>query len=153
MKRWLLYAAVLLAAVTVKPFRGTDIAKLQPVEVLRVSVEMGKVRVQTDTGDSGSGADLAAALKNLRQTTAGEVFLETADYLIVSEKALSLLPELTRYLRPGCAVCMELGTPALENVSVFLNTHTPKVSLQDYRAEKTPLPILITREEEMMLVQ
>lgn len=155
MKHWIFYAAVLLllSALGLAPFRGSDVAKLQPVEVLRVRLDAGKVCVETDTGDSGSGADLSAALKNLENTTAGDIFLETADYLILSASAVPLLPELTGYLRPGCGVCIEMGEPVLEEVSAFLSAHPPKVSLQDYRAERPRLPVLVTREEGMLLVQ
>lgn len=154
MKRWLWYlAAVLLVeALGWMPFAGTDVAKLQPVEVIRVGVEDGLIRVETDTGGSGSGVDLAEAFADLKASAAGTVFLETADYLLVSHDAQSLLESLGAYLRPACGICLESGVADLEMVADFLSTHEPGMTLQEYRAGKQNLPELSVREGRMHLV-
>ena len=154
MKRWLWYlaAVLLVAALGWMPFAGTDVAKLQPVEVIRVGVEDGLIRVETDTGGSGNGADLAEAFADLKASAAGTVFLETADYLLVSHDAQSLLEPLGTYLRPACGICLESGVADLETVADFLSTHEPGMTLQEYRAGKQNLPELSVREGRMYLV-
>jgi hypothetical protein len=62
-----------------KPFEATDVAQLKPVEVIRVSTFAGGVLVETDTGDSGVGRDIERAIADLKQTTDGDVFLDTVD--------------------------------------------------------------------------
>lgn len=154
MKRWLWYlvALLLVAAMGWMPFTGTDVAKLQPVEVIRVGVAEDLVRVETDTGDSGSGTDLEEAFSDLKESIPGKVFLETADYLLISRQAQSLLEPLTAYLRPACGICLEEGAAELEAVAKFLGAHEPGMTLQEYRAGKRELPELHTREGRMYLV-
>lgn len=154
MKQWLLLAlAVLLAAAFGwMPFQGTDVADLLPVEIVRIRVDDGTIRVQTDTGNSGSGTDLQEAFHDLKSTAAGEIFLETADYLLVDEGTAAYLEALCEYLRPGCGVCLESGEQELAEAAAFLKTHEPPVSLQDYRAGERRLPWLRSVEGRMYLV-
>lgn len=155
MKRWIWYLAALLAVAALgwMPFHGTDVAELQPVELLRIRMQSGAVLVETDTGDFGFGDTPGAAFADLKKSTAGDIFLETADHLILSPEAVTLLPELMKYLRPACNLCVEQGTADLEKATAFLNAHQPGVTLQDHRAGEDQLPVLVTREGRMHLVQ
>lgn len=154
MKRWMwcLGALILAAGLGGIPFAGTDVGKLQPVELIRVSRVGDRILVETDTGDRGTGADLAGAFEDLKQTTSGQVFLDTAEYLLVSPAAEGLLPELSEYLRPACGVCLERGKADLEQAAAYLSAHEPKLTLQDYRAGERGIPTLTTRKGEMHLV-
>lgn len=136
-----------------KPFTASDVARLKPVEVIRVSTFAGGVLVETDTGNSGVGKNIAGAIADLMHTTDGDVFLDTVDRLLVSPTAVSLLPELGEYLRPGCNVCVEMGQVELDAVSTYLNMHEPGVTLQDHRAGETALPVLYMVDGRMYLAQ
>lgn len=154
MKRWLWCAGALLLTAVLggMPFIGTDIAKLQPVEVLRVQKEGDLVLVELDTGDSGKGATLEMALQDLKESTPGKVFLETADYLLINPEAEALLESLAEHLRPACGVCLENGEVKLEETAEFLGAHEPGLTLQEYRAGNHSLQKLVVREERMYLV-
>jgi len=90
MKGWLALTLVVLAVAFLggKGAAGTDVAKLRPVEVLWVQVVDGEVRLHTDMGDAGRGADVNAAIEDLKQRASGKVFLKTAEYVLLSEEAL-----------------------------------------------------------------
>lgn len=154
MKRWLFLvpAAILVAFMIWMPFRGTDVAELHPVEVVSVRSEKGIVYVDTDTGSSGTGNDLHSAFQDLKATTSGNVFLETADYLLIDEASESLLPELYDLLRPGCRVCRASGKVELAEAATYLRAHKPPISLQDHKAGKRALPVLQSWEGRMYLV-
>lgn len=154
MRRWIMYGIAFAVAVVLdlSPFRGTDVGKLLPVETVRICRENGKILLQTDTGDAGKGADISEALLDLKATTAGNVFLETADYLLVQLGCEEMLPELAGILRPSCGVCVEVGEAELEKVAKFFAAHEPQVTLQDWRSEKVHLPILVVKEGRMELV-
>lgn len=154
MKRWIWCAAalVLVAALGGMPFMGTDIAQLQPVELLRVQRVGDLISVELDTGDAGKGTTLESALQDLKNNTPGKVFLETADYLLINAEAEALLESLAQYLRPACGVCLEAGEANLETAAKFLGTHEPGLTLQEYRAGDHALQKLVVREERMYLV-
>ena len=129
-----------------KPFSKSDVAQLQPVELLFVSMTSEGVRVATETGDLGEGEDLKGAMRDLEESAVGKVFLETAEYLLVTDGARGLLPELTSIMRPGCAVCVAPEEVNMEKAAEYLNIHRPEVTLNDYWADQTDLPRL--KEEE-----
>lgn len=154
MKRWLWYLGVVaaVAALSAKPSAGKDIGKLQPVQAVCVSCSEGMVLVQTDTGDWGEGETLPGAVERMKETAAGEVFLETADYLLLSPDCADLLPAMMEYLRPSCSVCLMEGDPDMEKVGSFMQIHAPQVTLMRYRAGDRKLQTLVTQDGRMCLV-
>lgn len=153
MKRWLWYVAVvgIVAALSGKAPAGEDIGTLQPVEVVRLSCVRGQVCMETDTGDIGVGEDMKAALEDMKRSAVGEIFLDTADYLVISPTCIELLPAMNDYLRPSCAVCMEEGETNMEQVGKYLQQHTPEITLMKYRTGEQKLQTLVTREGRMRL--
>jgi hypothetical protein len=152
MKRGVLLVAV-LGLVLSNPFEMSDIAKLKPVEAVRISVIQRMICVETDTGDLGAGEDLPKAFADLKQTASGDIYLETADRLLVSPQAVFLLPELKAYLRPGCNVCVALGEADMGDISEFLRNHEPGVTLQNYWTGNRDLPVLYSIDGRMYLAE
>lgn len=154
MKYWAWYigAVVLVAILGWMPFQGTDVARLQPVELISVSREENQVLVETDTGDSGRGQTLELALEDLYNSTPGEIFLETAEYLLITPEAQSLLLELTQTLRPSCKVCLREGEADLAEAAAYLSVHEPRLTLQDYRTGEKDIPKLKMEGERGQLV-
>lgn len=152
MKRWIIYI-VLFVGVAIFgtiPFRGTDIAKLAPVEVVWLSRNGGQVHLKTDTGDMGEGKSIQAALADMKAAASGSVFLETADYLIVEVGREALLEQVYDVLRPSCMVCMAEEMPDMKAVAEYLSAHEPELSLRQYRVEKGKLPQLTEKEGRFM---
>lgn len=156
MKRWILWSLVLLAVVLLMKEEnrpGTDIAGLEPVRTLWVEAGSDGLRLAADGGLSGQGADLAAAVKDMEQTAYGQVFLDTAEYLLVSPAAVKWLPELMKILRPSCRVYLADKVTDLETVTEYLSAREPGVTLGDWRKGKTNLPVLYVIEERMYLAK
>lgn len=131
MKRVILYI-VILAALPLLPLRKTEIGKLQPVELISVDVEHGRVVIQTDTQDIGVGRTVEEAIENLKKTTSGIVFLDTADYLLVTKRASNTVPELSGYLKESVRICTaEVGVDP-EKATEYLKIHPPKEKLKDF---------------------
>lgn len=143
MKRPVIYAAAAALALLARfPFQKSDVAQLRPVEVLMVSASEGVVTTQTDTGDLGMGDTLRASLEDLKKTTAGEIFFDTADYLLVTEESVPLLEELAEVMRPGCGVCRISGEVDVTATAKYLASKKSGLTLREYRVEKTDLPVL-----------
>lgn len=145
MRRWMIYVAVVAAALILKPKDIKDVGELLPVELLYISREAGSIRAETDTGTFGTGRNLEEALKDLKETAPGEIFLETADYLIVTDRTVNLLPRLTEVLRPSTEVCV--GKNADAQAAAFLKAHPSEVTLKDIRAGQEEIPTLIKSKE------
>ncbi len=146
-------AGALLLALWFLPIRGTDVGELQPVELLQVYRERGKIVMETDTGDLGRGRTLEKAFEDLKNTTAGTVFLETADYLLVTDEAEKYIPELFKILRPGTEVCRIQEKVRGEKAAKFLVSHPPAVTLQAVQYRFADMPELKYTEGRFKLVE
>lgn len=155
MKHWVIYlaAAVIVIVLGWLPFPVSDVGDLQPLEVLYVFRQNDGLCLASDTGDRGRGATMEAAFQDLREGAAGEIFMDTADYVLLGFGTEDQVQTLWQELRPGCQVCRVSGEPDLEQAADFLSTHEPGVTLLQLRTGETKLPVLLAEEGEMHLVQ
>ena len=153
MRRWLLMLCGLLLAAWLSPVNGTDVGELQPVELLQVYRKGDKVVMSTDTGDVGTGFTLKAAWKNLKETTPGTIFLETADYLLLTVETEELLSELSRLLRPGAEVCLVEGAVDERKAAEWLAAHPPGVPLRSVRYGEETAPLLCLKEGRFTITE
>ena len=135
MKKGLCLAA-LLAAVGILarlPHPARDVAGLIPVRTVYLYMDEGNITIETDTGDSGTGRSLTGAEADLRAGADGELFLETAQFLLL-DPGVSITEALFDLLRPGCRVVYTGEKPDLKTVSDYLAAHTPALTLAKLRA-------------------
>lgn len=132
--RKILYIIVLLGLIAV-PAERSDVGNLLPIEVISIYKDAHGVQIQTDTGNVGSGADLEDAYHNLKESASRDVYLDTADYLILSGGAKELTPLLTQYLKKGIKVCQVEGQLQIMEAAPYLLTHSPEIRLQDVNKE------------------
>jgi hypothetical protein len=153
-KKWLWIAAALLAAVVfgIESGAGMDVGMLQPVQIVVVKRVGADVMVQTDTMDQGVGVDFASAVENMKASASGEIFLETADHLLLAPECVDFLEEVMQLLRPSCTVCLLDGEPDMEKLADFLKIHVPSVTMAEYRAGIGKLQTLKSVEGRMRVV-
>lgn len=149
MKRWII-GILTVAAVWGLPklsHPAADIGKLKPVEVIQIIVVEESVTIRTDSGDYGTGENLTAALEKLRESADGEVFLDTADQLILTGNPTGEWQSIFEMLRPSSGVCVAGAETDLEQAAKYLAMHPPKVTLRDLRAgEGTPEHLIMEGE-------
>lgn len=136
MKKWL-YPAAALAAIALLsrlPHPSRDIAKLEPVQAVYLYMEAGQLHIETDTGDHGSGRDLTEATDDMKESSDGEIFLETAEFLILDPQ-VPITPDFYELLRPDCRVFFTSEKPDLPAAAKYLSLHTPKTTLAHLRAQ------------------
>lgn len=153
MKRWpFLLAAVALICV-LSPFRGKDVSKLRPAEWVYLSRSGSSIILETDMGDRGAGENLLVALEDLQNSAPGELFLETADYLLVSKDAIGEVFRLQSVLRPAIAVCITETNPN-ENTAAFLRTHVKDDSptMREWLVESKEFPVLKRKEGRWVII-
>ena len=154
MKRWVwcLVALASVAAISGNPAIGTDVGRLQPVQTVQLSCDQGTIQIQTDTGASGVGDTLEHALQTMQATAPAEVFLDTAEYLLVAPTCAPLLPALMDTLRPSCLLCWGSGAIDLTQAGKFLSVHDPGITLMHYMAGDLNVPTLQQEKGRMRLV-
>ncbi len=126
--RKVLYALI-LAALFFAPVERLDIAKLEPVQTVALSVEGDAFVLQTDTRDMGRGATVEAALQDLKENTAGVIYLDTAQYLLVTKEAESATDTLRKYLRNTVVVSLWDGAGDIEQAARYLSVHTQRTKV------------------------
>ena len=141
MKKWL-YPAAILAAIGILsrlPHPAKDITALKPVRAVSLSLDGEQLQIETDTGDSGSGATLTDAYGDMKSKADGEIFLDTAEFLILSP-VVSITADFYEIFRPTCKIVFSNTQPDLETISDYLAIHTPNTTLARIRAFETIPP-------------
>lgn len=131
------------------PFETKDVAALKPVEALVVSMEDGQIVL--DGGEcQGRGDTWEEALEDLRKGAAGDLFLGTAEQVILCSGTWELLPQMVKNdaLRPAAVVCAcPSGIVEPEEAAAYLAAHNAGMTLQRVhaallRGETVKLPVL-----------
>lgn len=128
MRRWILYLAV-FALCAGFGSGGKDLAKTKPPAVIQILQENHSILIRTDLGDSGKGETLNAAIADMNRKADGEILMDTAEYLLLSEQCRYLLPQIKMILRPSMRICICEGVQDLESLWLFLRQHNPKSTL------------------------
>ena len=110
--------------------RGMDIGRLRPVEVVQLYEKAGLLFLKTDTGDVGWGLTIEQAVGKLKETTPAEIYLDTADYLLLEEGTEAYIPVLKAYLKGRTRVAYALENIDLEEAAAYLRIHRPSESLK-----------------------
>ena len=138
MKRIIMYVAILVLTLAT-PVKRLDVAHLEPVEVVCLSRVGDTVILSTDTQASGRGADALSALANLKQTTPGVVYLDTAEFLLVTENALDEIDLLRTELKGSVKLC-QVQNAELENAAKYLEVHGDLPKLKAWKiGQKLPV--------------
>ena len=143
MKKLLLYI-LLLGAALILPVEGTDVGKLLPVELVQLDKMGDAVVISTDAGATGTGETVKAAIRDMEKTTAGIVFLDTADYLLVTESAMEEVESIKEHLKPSVRVCIQRVEMNLKDAAAYLSVHRPEHQL---RSCQDPQSLQILTEE------
>ena len=131
--RILLYI-VILALLFLAPVQRLDVAELEPVQTVAVSAQEEQVTIQTDTGQQGSGSSIAAAVEKLEDNTPGVIYLDTAQYLLITPEAESFAEQLRPYLHGSTKVCVWDGKSSVKEAAQYLRVRT---NLPTFRTWKT----------------
>ena len=133
--RILLYI-VILALLFFAPVKRLDIAKLEPVQTVAIRVVDGQVVLQTDTQNQGKGENIQTAISNLEKNTPGVIYLDTAQYLLIAENAVSYAEDLEKYLRPSVKVSLWDEKGSVEEAAEFLEIRGDLPMLRQWNEEK-----------------
>lgn len=130
-RRILLYVAAL--ALLCWGRGGTDIGSLRPVELVSLYEKNGLLFLETDTGDMGWGVTVEETVEKLKETTPGQIYLDTADYLLLEQGLEEQLPALRAYLKRGTRLAYGQQRMNLKEVAAYLRVHCPSGTIGNRR--------------------
>ena len=130
MKRLLSYMCAL--ALLLLAERGTDIGSLRPVELVQLKEWNGLLILETDTGDRGWGLTIDQAVGKLKGTTPGQIYLDTADFLLLEEGMEKYLPQLSEYLKGGTRMLYASAGVDLQEAAAYLRIHKPSRRMKEW---------------------
>lgn len=147
MKKWFWPVGLLAAGFLLRlPHPARDIARLEPVRTVYLYQKDGLTTIETDTGTTGTGADVETAYADLRYNAHREIFLDTAEFLILAPD-VTITDVFYELLRPTTRVVFSNEKPNLETISDYLTIHSPERTLAHLRATKTQPSELSTKPE------
>ena len=151
MKRLVIYI-LLLGAVVAAPAKPLEVGKLRPVQVVSIYKEGNRVVIETDTQDKGVGATAQEALQNMEDTSNGIIYLDTADYLLVTESVLPYVEQLHQYLKDNVKICQQTEPINTKLAAQYLSVHEDLPRLKAWE-EGVELPVLEAIEEKKILIE
>lgn len=128
---------VILALLFAVPLERADVAKLLPIRAVALYTDGPSVILETDGAHTGTGEDVTQALSNLKQKTPALVYLDTAQYLLVSEEAVSYVEELGSLLKPSVKVCVCEAAGRVQETAEYLEVHGNLPKLKQWQQGKT----------------
>ena len=115
------------------PVERLDVADLEPVQTVAASVENEKLKLHTDTGAVGIGTSADTALQKLEESTPGVIYLDTAEYLLLTEEALGYVDGLRQYLNDSVKVSLWDGEGSIEDAAGFLRVRKDLPKLENWK--------------------
>ena len=142
MKRIIIYIGI-LAMLFAAPLESADVGKLLPVQVVQLRKENGWVVLETDTENVGMGGTAKQALQNLKDTASGIIYLDTAEYLLLTKDTINAAEELREVLKDNVRLCLAAKEIDLAAASQYLSVHGDLPKLKAW-SEGEELPVLST---------
>lgn len=142
MRQWKWILAAFVGMLLLPKGQGVDIGKLEPIELLCICHEEGKLKICTDGEACGTGATLEEALARMKETASKTVFLDTAAYVVLTEETEELCHALGEVLHPSAKVLLATGRVDVKRLVPYLRSRDLPVTLRQAITEKAPLPQL-----------
>ena len=134
---FILFAGAAFWAMGLLPFRATDAARLLPVKTVVVTRSGDQYVVDIGAGVRAAGRTLSEALERLKEEITGEIFLPTAEQVIITEPAgetVEAVAEETAF-RPAAGIYRTpAAAPDPEALGAYLASHTSNYTILDARA-------------------
>lgn len=150
MMRKILYALI-LGSLFFAPLNRIEIANLEPIQAVWMYQTDGKLVLETDTKDKGSGATVEEALTDMKNSSPGIIYLDTAQYLLVAEGTEHQIAALQPHVKDTIYLCLWDGQGSLADGVKYADAHNVGVKLNKWKSNsKLPsLPGFYTEETRM----
>ena len=132
MRKTVLYTLLFALSIAMRP-QSLDIGTLRPVQLVSMYREDEWIVIETDTDDQGRGGNVHEAIENLKDTTPGTIYLDTADFLVVRPDTQNMISEISQYLKQSVKICSSIERIASIDAANYLSAHPPKTNMREWR--------------------
>ena len=132
MRKTVLYTLLFALSIAMRP-QSLDIGTLRPVQLVSMYREDEWIIIETDTGDQGRGGNVHEAIQNLKDTTPGTIYLDTADFLVVRPDTQNMISEISQYLKQNVKICSSIGGITPIDAANYLSAHPPRTNMREWR--------------------
>lgn len=129
--RGVLYAMIISGLFFV-PLRRVNIADLLPVQALSVQWSGSSYILETDLGQKGSGETIKAAIQNLKRNSTGVIYLDTIEYLFITDGTENVVREMRKHLKGSTQVYVGNGKENIADVAQYLSVHAKLPKLRNW---------------------
>ena len=129
--RKLFYGLILIVVFCV-PVQRVEVAKLLPVRAISLYSNDSFLVIETDSGYRGKGPDIGRAIEDLRTNTPYIVYLDTAQYLFVSEDVTDFLPQFRSVLKGSVRVSVGEPPADISLAAQYLDVHPQVTKLRTW---------------------
>lgn len=131
MKWWQAFAlAGILTVIFGLPFREYSTKQLLPIKTLQARRQEGEIRILSEAGE-GRGESWEAAVRDLEEKAPGEVFFDTAEQAVFSDKLLAREAAESGILRPAARVYFSSRFSDPEELYAVLSAHPGRLQISD----------------------
>ena len=123
---------VILSALFFAPLQRMEIANLEPIQAVWMYREDGDVVLETDTDDKGRGVTVVDALNDMKNNSPGIVYLDTAQYLFVSEIDKKEIYAIMPYLKKTVRLCIWDGQADIESAIKYADSHKTCLKMKQW---------------------
>lgn len=146
MKKYLVLGAIISCILLIAGKGKSNLADLNPVELVSVTKTGEGIYLRTNTGRIGFGDSVKAAWEDMNHHADGMLFLDTADYLLVSDECILKENGLEDIFRPGIRVLKSAWRIDLMDAAKYLSYQKAGVPLEKAKAKDQIIPLLKNEE-------
>ncbi len=145
----LILYCIILVLIFLAPVNKQDVGDLEPIQAVWLHIENGTVVLQTDTGDYGAGATVESAIAVMKKNSEGVVYLDTAQFLLISENAVELMENMAKNLRKSVKICLWEGNE-VKSAARYMQSHDMGYHFDEVQGGKQlqKIPELIEEEDK-----
>ena len=132
--RVILYILI-LGALFFVPLQRMEIANLEPIQAVWMHSENGNILLETDTKDKGSGTTVESALADMKHKSEGVVYLNTAEYLFVSESAIDEILRVQPYMNDSVRLCKWDGQGDISEATRYADSRKLGVKIREWNSD------------------
>jgi hypothetical protein len=114
------------------PLQRIEIANLNPVEAVWMSLKNGDIVLLTDTENEGRGITFEKALLDMKENSPGVVYIDTAKFLFVSDSALTEISKVRPFIKGTIQLCKWEGQGTIKDAVKYADSHNVGVKLCEW---------------------